>query len=84
MVTGATIKGINIGDLRKVMLQVPPVATQRKLGRKLASRSAAYSELFAAINRQIVLLAERRQSLITAAVNGKLQVPDAGMANAVA
>lgn len=84
MVTGATIKGINIGDLRMLLLQVPPVATQRQLGRKLAARSAAYSKLFTAINRQIALLAERRQSLITAAVNGKLQVPDAGTANAVA
>jgi hypothetical protein len=36
------------------------------------------------IDRQIALLRERRQALITAAVTGKLQVPGTMPANAVA
>jgi len=83
-ITGATIKGINIGDLRRLVVRVPPTDVQRRIGSELAARSASYSRLSAAIQHQILLLGERREALITAAVTGRLQVPDTPTANAAA
>lgn len=83
MITGATITGINIGDLRRLMIVVPPSEVQRQIGVKIAARSAAYARLSETIHRQIALLRERRQTLITAAVAGKLQVPSTTTANGV-
>ena len=74
MVTGATIKGINIGDLRRLAIRVPPPDMQRGIGHELGARSAAYARLSQAIHRQIALLRERRQALITAAVSGGVDV----------
>lgn len=84
MVTGATIKGINIGDLRRLVISVPPIEVQRQVGAKVAARSAAYALLFETIDRQIALLHERRQALITAAVTGRLLVPADAPADAAA
>jgi len=74
MVTGATIKGINIGDLRRISLSVPPPEQQHALGEELTDLDAARSRASFAIRHQIALLRERRQALITAAVTGKLDV----------
>ena len=81
MITGATIRGINIGDLRRLVVMAPPSEVQRQIGAKIAARSAAYARLSATIHRQIALLRERRQALITAAVTGHLQVPETTSAN---
>ena len=74
MVTGATIKGINIGDLRRLAIRMPPPDMQRGIGHELGARSAAYARLSQTIHRQISLLRERRQALITAAVSGRVDV----------
>jgi len=84
VVTGATIRGINIGDLRRLVIRVPPHDVQREIGRVLEARSAAYSRLSETIDRQIALLRERREAFITAAVTGKLHVPSPTTANAAA
>jgi type I restriction enzyme S subunit len=85
MVTGATIKGINIGDLRRISLVVPPSEKQAMIGQTLVAIFSKQAAVASAIDRQISLLRERRQALITAAVTGKLKVPaDERMANAAA
>jgi len=77
-------RGINIGDLRRLVIRVPPHDVQREIGRVLEARSAAYSRLSETIDRQIALLRERREAFITAAVTGKLHVPSPTTANAAA
>ena len=76
-VTGATIKGLNIWDLKRISVPmrdsdqqlddleglIPAEETMNHLGRLLAS--------------QISLLGEHRQALITAAVTGELDIPGA-------
>ncbi len=74
MVTGATIKGINIGDLRRLAIRMPPPEMQRGIGHELGALSAAYARLSQTIHRQISLLRERREALITAAVSGRVDV----------
>ncbi|MEN3122777.1 hypothetical protein [Janibacter sp. LM] len=77
-VTGATIRGINIGDLRRVPLPVPSGAEQRRIGqaaRTVKERSKGHQS---ALRQSLVLLTEYKSSLITAAVTGELDVSTAG------
>jgi type I restriction enzyme S subunit len=82
MITGATIKGINIGDLRRISLVMPPNDVQTRIGRALADSSQRQSRVAASIDRQIALLRERRQALIAAAVTGGPQAPITNTARA--
>jgi type I restriction enzyme S subunit len=73
-VTGATIKGLNIWDLKRVC--VPPSDEHRQradLARLSAEESRVY-KLVDALRSQAILLAEHRQALITAAVTGVLDL----------
>lgn len=82
-ITGATIKGINIWDLRRV--QVPLIRFDEQLTtlKQADATLEVMSELASAAKRQIALLAERRQALITAAVTGQIDVTAAhGVASA--
>ena len=73
-ITGATIRGINIWDLERVRIPVPDVVSQQESAAELKDLDRRYSAAVAALARQIDLLAERRQALVTAAVTGELAV----------
>jgi type I restriction enzyme S subunit len=74
-ILGATIRGINIRDLKRLRVPVPtPIAQQRK-AEALARMQAHRDQVAARRQRQIDLLVERRQALITAAVTGQLKIP---------
>jgi type I restriction enzyme S subunit len=77
-VTGATIKGLNIWDLKRVC--VPPSGGRRQRAdlARLSVEESRVCRLVDALGSQSSLLAEHRQALITAAVTGELEVP--GMA----
>lgn len=60
----------------------PTVDEQRRITNEFAVVMRAHQDIRAAIDRQIALLRERRQALITATVTGKLQVPAATPRNA--
>lgn len=62
----------------------PPVDQQRRIATEMEAIQHRHANIEAAIDRQIALLRERRQALITAAVTGKLQVPERPTANAAA
>jgi len=66
------------------LLPVPDVTRQYEVVAEADRVGARHQQLLGAIDRQIALLHERRQALITAAVAGELQVPDRTMANAAA
>jgi len=71
-------------DLRNLRVPLPPVAQQQEIARHVCNRRTATDLAITAIDSQISLLRERRQALITAAVTGRLQVPDASVENAAA
>jgi len=72
--SGAAVKGINICDLKRPFVPVPPLGEQRDIGDFLDSGEARAKEQQAEISMQINELVEYRQALITAAVTGKIDV----------
>lgn len=85
MVTGATVKGINIGDLRRIQIPVPEsLAEQQRLGQLAAQSVARSREARQEMREQVDLLRERKRSLITAAVTGEFDVTTAGGRGVVA
>ena len=78
VITGATVKGINIEDLRRVSIPVPTQPDQCRIARAGSEVSRSGNGHRAALRRSIDLLAEYKQSLITAAVTGELDVTTAG------
>lgn len=72
---GATITGINIEDLKRIRLLVPPRVDQDKMVETVEFVQRIQWGLLHGLARQEILLRERRQSLITAAVTGQLEIP---------
>ncbi len=78
VITGATVKGINIGALRRLLVPVPPtLEIQRTLGTESTSLRTSAEILVGEMRSQIQLLRERKRSLITAAVTGEFDVSTA-------
>ena len=75
--TGATIKGINISELRRLRVPAPSRETQERLGRWASAHSARADAADQALHLSVSLMTERRQALITAAVTGQLDVTTA-------
>ena len=71
---GATISGINIRDLRRVLVPTPPRPEQDRIATYLASASARFDGLGNQVAIAIERLQEYRTALITAAVTGKIDV----------
>lgn len=69
---GATIKGINIRDLRRAVLPLPPRAEQNALKTWLNFRVAEIDRLIGSVSKSSILLKEYRAALVTAAVTGKI------------
>jgi len=76
-ITGATIKGINIWDLKRVLVPTPNRADQRAIATSVSRSLGTHEELRSRVGRHSALLAERRQALITAAVTGQIDVSTA-------
>lgn len=73
-VTGATIRGINIFSLKRVMIAVPPKDEQAQIAEHLDRQLERLDKLVVATRRSIDLLKEHRSTLITAAVAGQIDV----------
>lgn len=69
---GATIKTIGLGDIKEMRIPVPPRDEQARIVEYLAGQLERIDALSLEISRQITLLQERRQALITAAVTGQI------------
>jgi type I restriction enzyme S subunit len=72
--TGATISGINIRDLKRVLLPVPPLEEQKRIAETLDAQFRHLSEVGAKVSDAIDRLREYRTALISAAVTGKIGV----------
>lgn len=73
--TGATIKGLNIWELKRVRVPMGDSSRQDRDLAVLIAAEARTERQMSLLSRQIDLLVEHRQVLITAAVTGQLEVP---------
>lgn len=65
---GTTVKHIYPDELRNLIVAVPPIQEQHSIADFLDRKTAVIDELVAKKERLVVLLAEKRQALITQAV----------------
>ena len=72
---GGTKTQLGLEDLRELEINVPARGKQLALVAELRNVEETVLATQAKIGRQIDLLLERRQALITAAVTGQLQMP---------
>jgi len=73
---GATISGINIRDLKRVKIPLPPASERELIGARLTSQITMLKRTIEKIQQGIALMGEYRTALISAAVTGKIDVPD--------
>lgn len=74
---GATVRGINIRDLKRIELAVPPSGEQTDIVRHLEVATADLSAAIGRASSEISLLREFRTRLIADVVTGKLDVREA-------
>lgn len=72
---GSTFNRVNIAQILELSVPCPHPEVQRGVARQLDARSRARDATKATLLRQIDLLVEHRQALITAAVSGELEIP---------
>jgi type I restriction enzyme, S subunit len=72
---GATIRGVNIRDLKRAKLVVPPLSEQKTIAAFLDEEGDKTDRLLAAYTRQLELLTEYRAALIHECVTGQRAVP---------
>ena len=71
---GATIKGINIRDLKRARIPVPPRSEQPEIASFLTAEARKFEGLSSMMRSAINHLKEYRTALISAAVTGKIDV----------
>ncbi|GAA3461545.1 restriction endonuclease subunit S [Saccharothrix longispora] len=74
LATGSTHKTIYFPDLQSLRIPLPPLGEQQKIVDQIRQANDQVDLLMGAADRQLGVLAERRQALITAAVTGQLDV----------
>ncbi|MEV8545087.1 restriction endonuclease subunit S [Streptomyces sp. NPDC051572] len=78
---GSTHKTIYVPDLQMLRIPVPPLNEQGKIVDAIRRQNSRIDNLTDKVRRQIELLTERRQALITAAVTGQFDVSTASGRN---
>jgi type I restriction enzyme S subunit len=79
---GATFKEITLDTLRRTPVLLPSAPEQRAISEKIKEANRTFGQLIADAERAIALLQERRTTLISAAVTGKIDVRDIATAEA--
>ena len=74
---GAGQPNISQETIRSLRIPAPAIDEQREIARSLANYRSSVDKGLEVLGRQIDLLQERRQALITAAVTGQLDIPEA-------
>lgn len=74
---GSTHKTIYVPDLQMLRIPLPDLAEQSSIVKEIRDQNRVIDRLADAVKRQVALLGERRQALITAAVTGQLDVTTA-------
>ncbi len=73
---GGTKQQLGLDDLAELAIHVPSMGQQLALASQLDSLTGTTNSVVTALKSQVELLQEHRQSLITAAVTGELDVPE--------
>ncbi len=81
---GSALKHIHLVELRNVFVMLPPLKEQREIVQALQIEGGRLETLLTEAERAIELLQERRTALISAAVNGKIDVRGLSNKEAVA
>jgi type I restriction enzyme S subunit len=71
---GAAVRGINIFELKRARIPVPPTRERDEIAAFLDAETVKLDVLAGAAERSIALLKERRSALIAAAVTGQIDV----------
>jgi type I restriction enzyme S subunit len=71
---GGTKQQLSLEDLARLKLHVPLVEEQARRCAEIKESAARTTQITGTLARQIELLRERRQALITAAVSGELEI----------
>ena len=71
---GATIRGINVRDLKRALIPVPPIAEQRAIASFVEHETDRIDTLVAKVYEAIEWLKELRVALIAASTTGKVDV----------
>jgi len=74
---GSTHKTIYMPDLESIAVPLPPPGEQKEIADAAYDNQGPLDDCATRISRQIGLLQERRQAVITAAVTGQLDIPEA-------
>ncbi len=77
MAYGSGQPNISQETIRSLRIPAPNVARQQAVAGEVAREAELLSGLTGSLNTQIKLLQERRRALITAAVTGELDIPEA-------
>jgi type I restriction enzyme S subunit len=72
--SGANIFHLGAERVRGLPIPIPPIEVQRLVAKQLAAEVDRIEALSQRLQRQMELLGERRQALITAAVTGELDI----------
>jgi type I restriction enzyme, S subunit len=75
---GGTKTQLSLGDIRDLVMPIPPVEEQQRIVANISEGLAAITAEHALRQKQLAVLAERRQALITAAVTGGLRYESRG------
>ena len=71
---GATVKGVNLYDLRRGLLPVPPYEEQKEISRLLSSEKEDIDELVDRLSQNIQTITEKRNAVIAQAVTGQINL----------
>lgn len=71
---GSTFRRINVGQIKQILITIPPIQEQVAIGQQLERITALFEKNISLIGEQIEKLQDYRRSLITAAVTGKLNI----------
>ena len=71
-----TVAHLNMSDIHDIPIAVPDLREQQQLLSRIRSEVRRHEETVSKLNKQINLLAEQRQALITAVVTGEMPVSE--------
>lgn len=70
-----TVAHLNMADIGELPVMLPPLNAQPVVAARIRAELGSLDQASSTMSRQIELLLERRQALITAAVTGQLDIP---------
>ncbi len=65
---------MSIGDVKSMVLPVPPIEDQKAINEWCETRSKKFDAAITKANQEITLIKEYREALIAEAVTGKIDV----------